>query len=298
MAGEEAATAVVLAPDTLPEPLAVLRCLPEDQSGREGHSIFYVLGTAHVSTESCDDVVTLIRAVKPQVVLLELCAERRPVLTADKLRQPSLSEVMTEIRTGRTSPFQGIYSWMLAKVGSHLDVMPGEEFRVALREAHAIGAQVVLGDRLLSITLARVWAALGMWEKVKLTGSLLWTGLSLLDSEEMRLEIEKMKETDALTEAIREFGKEFPSLILPLLTERDQYMTFMLRKLASRAHTVVAVVGAGHLQGIRDHWEKEIDIHEITRMPPERQAMWRWRRVVLLTAGGVLVGTALLRMRR
>jgi hypothetical protein len=46
-----------------------------------------------------------------QVVLLELCAERRPVLTADKLRQPSLSEVMTEIRTGRTSPFQGIYSW-------------------------------------------------------------------------------------------------------------------------------------------------------------------------------------------
>lgn len=48
---------------------------------------------------------------------------------------------------------------------------------MALREAHAIGAQVVLGDRLLSITLARVWAALGMWEKVKLTGSLLWTGL-------------------------------------------------------------------------------------------------------------------------
>lgn len=46
-------------------------------------------------------------------------------------------------------------------------------------------------------------------------------------------------------------SQEFPSLILPLLTERDQYMTFMLRKLASRAHTVVAVVGAGHLQGIR-----------------------------------------------
>jgi pheromone shutdown protein TraB len=59
----------------------------------------------------------------------------------------------------------------------HCRIAQGEEFRVALREAHAIGAQVVLGDRLLSITLARVWAALGMWEKVKLTGSLLWTGL-------------------------------------------------------------------------------------------------------------------------
>ena len=45
--------------------------------------------------------------------------------------------------------------------------------------------------------------------------------------------------------------QEFPSLIKPLLTERDQFMTFMLRKLAGRADVVVAVVGAGHLQGIR-----------------------------------------------
>lgn len=45
--------------------------------------------------------------------------------------------------------------------------------------------------------------------------------------------------------------QEFPSLLHPLITERDQFMAFMLRKLASRAQTVVAVVGAGHLQGIR-----------------------------------------------
>ncbi len=47
------------------------------------------------------------------------------------------------------------------------------------------------------------------------------------------------------------FAQDFPGLIRPLLVERDQYMAFMLRKLSSRAHTVVAVVGAGHLQGIR-----------------------------------------------
>lgn len=111
---------------------------------------------------------------------------------------PTLSEVLTDIRTGRGTPFQAIYSWcgvavcsavlcsavqccavlrcaevsavsecqqssahrmstvlqftavllccallcrLLAKVARNLDVMPGEEFRVALREAHAIGAQ-------------------------------------------------------------------------------------------------------------------------------------------------------------
>ena len=150
-------------------------------------------------------------------------------------------------------------------MGKNLDVMPGEEFRVALQQAHAGGAQVVLGDRPLTITLARVWHALGLWEKVKLTGTLLWTGLrcaglagrglgrrdhlpalpvthwpglrvwavvaplrtapavpplvldlyrrcglctrSLFDGDEMRAEIEKLKESDVLTQALLEFGK-------------------------------------------------------------------------------------------
>lgn len=86
-----------------------------------------------------------------------------------------------------------MYGWLLARVGADLDVMPGEEFRVALAAARAVGAQVVLGDRPLNITLARVWGALSTWEKARLSGSLLWTGLSMLDTEEMRQEIERMK---------------------------------------------------------------------------------------------------------
>lgn len=50
-------------------------------------------------------------ASRLQVVVVELCAERKPILTADKLREPTLTEVLTEIRAGRASPFQGIYSW-------------------------------------------------------------------------------------------------------------------------------------------------------------------------------------------
>lgn len=36
---------------------------------------------------------------------------------------------------------------------------------------------MVLGDRELTITLARVWHSLGFWEKIKLTSTLLWTGI-------------------------------------------------------------------------------------------------------------------------
>ncbi len=70
-----------------------------------------------------------------------------------QLQEPALGEVWSEISNGRATPFQGIYSWLLAKVGKNLDVMPGEEFRVALREAHAVGAQVRV-----RAALAGVWS--------------------------------------------------------------------------------------------------------------------------------------------
>ncbi len=106
-----------------------------------------------------------------------------------------------------------------------------------------------------------------------------------------------LQETDVLTEAIREFGKAFPTLIRPLLTERDQYMVHVMRRLSSRSKTVVAVVGAGHLQGIRDNWEREIDVEEICCIPPKRRS-WRWGRILLLTAGGALITIGVMKYRQ
>lgn len=49
--------------------------------------------------------------------------------------------------------------------------------RLFLQEARAVGARYVLGDRPISVTMARTWAALSGWEKARLLGSLLWTGV-------------------------------------------------------------------------------------------------------------------------
>jgi pheromone shutdown protein TraB len=212
-----------------------------------------------------------------------------------------LGTILTEIRTGRTSAFQGIYSWLLARVGNDLDVSPGEEFRVAVQEAQKIGASVILGDRPLSITLSRVWSALSLWEKCRLLGTLLWTGLSMLDSDEMKSEIEKMKDSDVLTEAIKEVGKDFPSLLGPLITERDQYMTFIMQELAANgSKKVVAVVGAGHLEGIRTQWEEEIDIETICRIPPKKRSFRSGVLLIGFAATGVAVvfGVSKWRQRR
>jgi pheromone shutdown protein TraB len=106
----------------------------------------------------------------------------------------------------------------------------------------------------------------------------------------------RAQESDALTEAILEFGKEFPSLIMPLLTERDLFMVHIMRKLAGRARSVVAVVGAGHLAGIRENWEREIDVEGICAVPPPRRP-WRWGRLLLLGGGVTAVAAVAMRVR-
>lgn len=50
-------------------------------------------------------------------------------------------------KSGQASLFEVLYSWMLERFGSELEVAPGEEFRVAYEEARKLGALVILGDR-------------------------------------------------------------------------------------------------------------------------------------------------------
>lgn len=284
--------------DDLPKPVAILRYVSPDAEYASKECIYYILGTAHVSKESCEDTALLIRKVRPDIVFVELCCERQAVLQMHHLKEPVVSDIIKELRKGRVTLFQAVYGWLLGRVGAGLDVVPGEEFRVAVKEAHAVGARVVLGDRPLSITLARLWGALSLWEKWRLLSSLLWQGLAVLDKNELRKEIEKMKETDVLTEAVKEVGRDFPSLLGPLLTERDQYMTYILRRIADQGRTVVGIVGAGHLEGIRENWDKEIDVHTICSVPivtsskSKRSFKVGTLLVVALTGATILYGVA------
>ena len=49
----------------------------------------------------------------------------------------------------------------------------------------------------------------------------------------------------------------------------------MLRELSHRASSIVAVVGAGHLPGIKENWDKEIDVSEV---PPAQNIAFCTRR--------------------
>ncbi|XP_058210664.1 uncharacterized protein LOC131323061 [Rhododendron vialii] len=273
-------------PEELRQNVVKLSC---ESTAEGGICDVYLVGTAHVSQESCKQVKAVIRISKPQVVFLELCPIRKPVLLTQNLKVPTMRD-MVEMWTTQHDIFGILYSWFLAKVASKLEVCPGSEFRVACEEAFKYddNVQVKLGDRPVEITLQRTWAKMPLWHKTKLLYSMVIQAFFLPNSEDLNKMLKEMDDVDMLTRVILDMSKQFPTLMETLVHERDQYMSTTLEEVAGKYSSVVAVVGKGHLQGIMKYWKQPVELEQLLHvdMPSRRPAI---SAVKLLTTVGVAV---------
>eukprot|EP00262_Sarcandra_glabra_P011592 TRINITY_DN2819_c0_g2_i1.p1 TRINITY_DN2819_c0_g2~~TRINITY_DN2819_c0_g2_i1.p1 ORF type:complete len:334 (-),score=45.67 TRINITY_DN2819_c0_g2_i1:59-1060(-) len=197
--------------------VVVLQC---ESSVDGGSCDVYLVGTAHVSQESCREVQAVISFLKPQVVFLELCSSRVAILTPQNLKVPTMSEMM-DMWKKNMNIFGILYSWFLAKVADKLEVFPGSEFRVAFEEARNYGATVILGDRPVQITLRRTWGKMSTWHKAKFLYYMFFQAIFLPSTEDLNKMLKVMDDVDMLTLVVQEMSKAFPSLMETLLYERD-----------------------------------------------------------------------------
>ncbi|KAI3736260.1 hypothetical protein L6452_15798 [Arctium lappa] len=261
-----------------------------ESSAEGGNCVVYLVGTAHVSMESCQEVEAVISFLKPQVVFLELCSNRVAVLTPQNLKVPTMGE-MVDLWKKNHNMFGILYSWFLAKVASKLEVFPGSEFRVAYEEAMKYGGKVVLGDRPVNITLRRTWSKMPLWHKIKLMYSLMFQSIFLPSSTRLNEMLKELDNVDMLTLVIQEMSKEYPTLMETLVHERDRYMSSSLLKVAREHSSVVAVVGKGHLQGIKKYWQQPVEVKELLELPSTKPAISVSK--VLSTVGVAVAGVAI-----
>lgn len=266
--------------------------------------VVHLLGTSHVSETSATEVRELIRVVRPDVVVLELCESRRSLMyPRPRAPPPTFAQMVRSIRGG--VPAWGVlYGWTMAKVGEELGVTPGDEFRAAREVAERQGARLVLGDRPVRVTLARTWRALSTWERVRFAWLLLVSGVDVLSADQLRKHIDALSDSDVVTEALREMADEFPSMMRPLIDERDEYMVATLRGAAAGpgVRDVVAVVGRGHCDGIEARWnDARIDPVELERMPETTKGVgvgaYVWVRRAAVCAAATVVVLRLTRRR-
>uniref|UniRef100_A0A1D1Z5Q6 TraB domain-containing protein n=1 Tax=Anthurium amnicola TaxID=1678845 RepID=A0A1D1Z5Q6_9ARAE len=197
----------------------------------------WLVGTSHISEQSPEDVVRVVRAVAPDNVVVELCRSRAGIMytSSDDETSPLLKSNMFSMSgskfvgaIGRSIDLGGqsalalrlllaVYS---SKISSGSHQFFGDEFRAARRVSEEVGAQLVLGDRPIEITLERAWRSLKWNEKLRLVASL-FRGIT---SPSFNISTRSMKEEDMDASPFQLYEKlsvSYPSLLQPLIHERD-----------------------------------------------------------------------------
>jgi len=217
-----------------------------------------IIGTAHVSEKSVEEVKNTILESQPDIVAVELDAVRYQNLLNEKNGVQEDKEIkIREMLKGNNFTMllvSSFLSYFQKKIGEEVGVKPGSEMLAAAEAAQEAGAQLALIDRDIQITLKRALNHMSFWEKAKFVYSII---ASLFSKDETIEDIEDIKQGDALEEVMGYFQEMSPSAYQVLVKERD---AFMARRLLDLPGNVVAVVGAGHKSGITKYMENPQEI--------------------------------------
>lgn len=231
----------------------------------------HIVGTAHVSQKSIDEVREAVDRVNPDVIAIELDPGRYAAL---KQQMQDAADAANGIETApekQQSPevkdlLRGNFTlmlvqWILAyvqrKIGMNVGIEPGAEMKEAVRLAEERGIRLVLIDRDIRVTLARFWGGMKIFEKIKLVWVLLQSTFSSNDDDDASaagidaVSIDELTSPDVIEMALAEFHKFSPNGARALIDERDAYLAHGVVDLerSSYEHAVI-VVGAGHVPGI------------------------------------------------
>ncbi len=268
-----------------------------------------LLGTAHVSKASADKVKELIATGKYDAVAVELCPSRHKVIVnPDAMAKMDLFQVIKNGQASMVAASLALGAFQ-QRMAEQFGIEPGAEMRVAIKDAQAEKLPVLLIDREIGTTMKRIYRSVPWWKRINLFAGLI---ASVISKEKFsEAEIERLKEGDVLESSFSQFAENEKELFRPLISERDEYMTARLIKECqeSKYQHILAVVGAGHLNGMAQQLGTQNMVNPDERIAqleiiPSSSRWFKyipWMIVVLILTGFVIgfmrspeIGTAMI----
>ncbi|MFC2419529.1 MAG: TraB/GumN family protein [Treponema maltophilum] len=228
-----------------------------------------LVGTAHISKESMEEVDKTVRDTLPDCVAVELDEQRyESIKSPEAWKNLDIVKVLKEKR-GFIMLANLVLGSFQRRMGADVGVKPGDEMRSALTVSEELGIPVAMVDRPIQTTLRRAWAKNSLWGKLKLLSALF---AAAFEKEEISAEqIESLKSSNEMDSMMDELAGYLPTVKEVLIDERDRYLASHIWN--CKGKKVLAVLGAGHLPGVEKFLngiasgEKNCDTADIEEVP-------------------------------
>jgi pheromone shutdown-related protein TraB len=243
---------------------------------------YILIGTAHVSKHSAQEVKEVIELERPDSVCIELDEQRyKAIIDGSKWKEMDIFRVIKE-KKATFLLMNLVISSFQKRMAKQFGIKPGQEMIQGIESAEEIGAKIVLADRNIQITFARIWSGIGLWGKAMLITQIF---ASIFNKDNIsEEELENLKSKDMLNAMLEDFTAAFPRLKVPLIDERDQYLAQKIKE--APGNKIVAVLGAAHIPGITEEIKKEQDLEALSELPPKSKVpkMIAWAIPLLILA--------------
>ena len=217
-----------------------------------GERTIILVGTAHVSKVSVDEVQEAVERERPDALAIELDDARlKSLQDRDTWKKMDIVDVLKK-KQGFLLLANIVLSSYQRKVGESSGVRPGDEMNAAVIKAQEMGIEQFMVDRPVAVTMRRAWAENSFWGKCKLLSMLVATAFSKEKVSEE--EIENLKKSSEMDTMMKELSDYLPAVKKVLIDERDFYLASKIWSCPGKK--TLAVLGAGHLNGVSSHLEK------------------------------------------
>jgi pheromone shutdown protein TraB len=228
--------------------------------------MIHIIGTSHIAKESLELVEKVIKKEKPGFVCIELDKDRYDILKGNK-KEVKLKDL----------PFLNrIFYWLLKNIqkniSSYTGIMSGQEMLNAIKYGKEVGSKVALIDQKIHITFNNINKAMLFKERIRLFSYLILSSIALTfpfiplnfminkktKEKVKKIDLNKIPDDELIEYSMEYLLKKFPTLYFHLVHERNKYMASNLMKINEQAQNIVAVIGAGHVKGIKEILQKQL----------------------------------------
>ena len=226
-----------------------------------------LIGTAHVSKQSAKLVEKTVKELSPDIVAIELDSMRlQSLLDKHNGKTPKRTQNMKLIRQVGMFGFLflKISGFLQQKLGKSLQIDPGVDMLAGVLISKELQIPLALVDRPILQTISQ-FKKIPFFQKISMAKRMVFSKMDFEKRKDLATKLQKGKlDAQVITEVIGQIKEEVPELYNILIHQRNVYMANKIIQLRKKGlKDIVLVIGAGHLPGIQEILEKELQKIEI-----------------------------------